>query len=87
MDSNIEENEVSIAKVGRSIKDSIVPHSEGWCAHIEGEYTYYAEKPLLAAMRSFVAKSLGFEIEIPLTYAEENLNIKNETSRKSGMSF
>ena len=61
----IEREEISMAKVGRSVDDVIAPHPEGWAAHIDGAHTCYGTAPLIAAMRCYVASKLGDEIEIP----------------------
>jgi hypothetical protein len=61
----IEREEISMAKVGRSVDDVIAPHPEGWAAHIDGAHTCYGTTPLIAAMRCYVASKLGDEVELP----------------------
>tara|TARA_R110000868_G_scaffold112176_3_gene302283 strand:- start:3114 stop:3461 length:348 start_codon:yes stop_codon:yes gene_type:complete len=61
----IEREEISVAKVGRSLDDAMAPHPDCWCSHIDGVYARYGPTPLIAAMRCFVASKLGEEVEIP----------------------
>jgi len=61
----IEREELSIAKVGRSLDDAMAPHPDCWCAHIDGAYAMYGPTPLIAAMRCYVTSKLGNEVEIP----------------------
>lgn len=61
----IEREKINIAKVGRSLDDAMAPHPDCWCAHIDGVWAMYAETPLIAAMRCFVASKLGDEVDVP----------------------
>ena len=61
----IEREEISVAKVGRSLDDALVPHPECWVAHIDGIYCRYGVSALIAAMRCYVASKLGDEVQLP----------------------
>ena len=61
----IEREEISIAKVGATDRDSMAQHPECWCAHKDGSYSHYGATPLIAAMRCYVAVKLGYDIDVP----------------------
>lgn len=61
----IEREEISVAKVGRSLDDAMAPHPDCWCSHIDGVYARYGPTPLIAAMRCYVASKLGAEVDVP----------------------
>ena len=61
----IEREEITLAKVGRTLDDAIAPHPDCWCAHMDGAHSVYGPTPLIAAMRCYVASKLGDVVAIP----------------------
>jgi len=61
----LEREDISVAKVGRSLDDAMAPHPDCWCAHIDGVFAVYGPTPLVAAMRCYVASKLGAEVDVP----------------------
>jgi hypothetical protein len=58
----IEREKVCVAWLS---KEDLGMEPEHYCvAHIDGVYCYYGPKPLIAAMRCYVASKLGEEVEV-----------------------
>lgn len=62
----IEEECITITAYGAASSAPRNPdHWEATLFGKDGTFTYYGHKPLIAAMRAFVASRLGTEVEIP----------------------
>lgn len=61
----LERERISVAFVGKTLPNAMAPHDICSCAHIDGYFSCYADTPLKAAMRCYVASKLGAEVEVP----------------------